>query len=128
MTNKDDGGPSPDMFLTITEVGMLDGAPVRIWLNDDGNYDHARDAVEGVTWCWHPIDDDDTEYLRADMHTAALAARDARIAALEAGLRKASTALDWTSNQMKGKCSGSTVSLTANAASAARALLDGGKA
>jgi hypothetical protein len=24
MTTKDDGGPAPDLFLTITEVGMLD--------------------------------------------------------------------------------------------------------
>ena len=78
---------------------MNDAAPERIWLQDAGDYAGARDHGE-VTWCQGPIDPDDTEYLRADLHLAALAARDARIAALEAGLRDAAEALDRAAGEL----------------------------
>jgi len=38
-------------------------APERIWLQDNGDFD----AASEVTWCQHRIDDNDTEYIRADL-------------------------------------------------------------
>lgn len=46
-------------------------APERIWLQDEGDYEGARDAMmgtdTGVTWCDTRVNDSDTEYLRADL-------------------------------------------------------------
>lgn len=44
-------------------------APERIWLNTAGCYDEAHGHADemGVTWCEHPQDDDDQEYIRADL-------------------------------------------------------------
>jgi hypothetical protein len=38
-------------------------APERIWLQDNGDFD----AASEVTWCQHRIEDNDTEYVRADL-------------------------------------------------------------
>ena len=46
-------------------------APERIWLQDNGDFD----AASEVTWCQHRIDDNDTEYVRADL-AAVTAERD----------------------------------------------------
>ena len=48
-------------------------APERIWLQDAGDFAGARAALEDVTWCADPVDDDDTGYVRADLHERALA-------------------------------------------------------
>lgn len=48
----------------------MSDAPERIWLNDGGDYEAAKEAMmyaEGVTWCEHQIEDGDTEYVRADL-------------------------------------------------------------
>jgi hypothetical protein len=49
----------------------MSDAPERIWLQDDGDYEGARDAMmgtdTGVTWCDTRVNDSDTEYLRADL-------------------------------------------------------------
>lgn len=44
-----------------TEANM---SPERIWLQDEG---HSPEDYEVVTWCVDPIDDSDTEYVRADL-------------------------------------------------------------
>jgi len=51
-------------------------APERIWLQDGGDY---RQAIlcGDVTWCEHPVDDADTEYIRAARIEALEAERDA---------------------------------------------------
>lgn len=52
-------------------------APVRIWLQTGGCY---RDACDGglpsedITWCYHPIDSADQEYVRADLYYRLLTA------------------------------------------------------
>jgi hypothetical protein len=46
-------------------------APERIWLNTAGSYEYAHEATfgtdTGVTWCDMPQDEDDQEYIRADL-------------------------------------------------------------
>lgn len=42
-------------------------APERIWLQDAGDYDSAMSSSDDVTWCVSPVDDRDTEYIRADL-------------------------------------------------------------
>lgn len=46
-------------------------APERIWLQDDGDYEGARNSMAGtdtgVTWCDTQINDNDSEYIRADL-------------------------------------------------------------
>lgn len=46
-------------------------APKRIWLNTAGSYADAYEATigseTGVTWCDMQQDDDDQEYVRADL-------------------------------------------------------------
>ena len=46
-------------------------APKRIWLQDDGDYEGARNSMAGtdtgVTWCDTQINDNDSEYIRADL-------------------------------------------------------------
>jgi hypothetical protein len=66
----------------------MSDAPERIWIC---HLDGFTDPGEPPLWeliSEHAALPDDPCYLRADLHTAALAARDARIAALEAGLRQ----------------------------------------
>lgn len=48
-------------------------APERIWLQDAGDFAGARAALEDVTWCADPVDDDDTGYVRADIHDRVVA-------------------------------------------------------
>ena len=45
--------------------------PERIWLQDCGD-SHEGPQLEDVTWCADQINDDDTEYIRADVHRALL--------------------------------------------------------
>ena len=45
-------------------------APERIWLQDAGDYAVAKRAMDDLTWCYMPIDEHDTEYIRADIHEA----------------------------------------------------------
>lgn len=47
-------------------------APDRIWLQDAGDYEGAAEFE--VTWCSEPQDDDDTEYIRADLVQALIKA------------------------------------------------------
>ena len=46
-------------------------APKRIYLqtglNKWDSEDVAWESLEGVSWCWHRIEDSDVEYVRADM-------------------------------------------------------------
>lgn len=60
-------------------------APKRIWLQDAGDYDSAMSSSDDVTWCVSPMDDRDTEYIRADLPRPQDAAR---IAELEAALER----------------------------------------
>jgi hypothetical protein len=52
----------------------MTNAPDRIWLQDGGDYDAARQANSDVTWCNAPVNDGDTEYLRTDLAQAQVAA------------------------------------------------------
>ena len=49
-------------------------APKRIWLNTAGCYNQAHGHADemGVTWCKHPQDDDDEEYVRRDFYDRAV--------------------------------------------------------
>lgn len=60
----------------------MSDAPERIWLQDAGDY-AAAEKLE-VTWCVNPVDDADTEYIRADIHAAALDREAARVAKVTA--------------------------------------------
>jgi hypothetical protein len=48
-------------------------APERIWLQDAGDFAGARAACNEFTWCAAPVDDDDTGYVRADIHDRVVA-------------------------------------------------------
>lgn len=52
-------------------------APERIWLQDAGDWSGAmaaaRASCEGVTWCEHPVHENDTAYVRADVHDQVVA-------------------------------------------------------
>jgi hypothetical protein len=48
-------------------------APDCIWLQDAGDYAAARATPEDVTWCATPVNDDDTGYVRADIHDRVVA-------------------------------------------------------
>lgn len=53
--------------------GAVSDAPERIWLQDGGDYELAKQAMSDLTWCSDPIDEADTEYVRADLFSSALA-------------------------------------------------------
>jgi len=65
-------------------------APERIWLQDDGDYTGAKQAAwdsdTGVTWCEDQINEDDTGYIRADLHERLVAK--AVAAALEEAINR----------------------------------------
>jgi len=65
-------------------------APERIWLQDAGDYTGAKQATwnsdTGVTWCEDQINDDDTGYVRDDLHTRVVAERDEALNQLDSAL------------------------------------------
>ena len=63
---------------------MSDAAPEIAWLSRDWAVTNNPDDQVATFDRWG---DDDVSYTRTDLHLAALAARDKRIAELEAGLR-----------------------------------------
>ena len=42
-------------------------APELIWLQDDGDYKGAVASLSELTWCVNQINENDTEYVRADL-------------------------------------------------------------
>ena len=42
---------------------MTDAAPKRIWLQDAGDYSRAKAAVDELTWCDQPVDENDSLYI-----------------------------------------------------------------
>ena len=49
-------------------------APERIWLQDDGDWQLYDHGDEHVTWCQDKVNDNDTEYVRADLLAEAVEA------------------------------------------------------
>ena len=69
-------------------------APERIWLQDGGEWSDEAYFAGEITWCDSEVDSNDTEYVRADLLTAA----EARAEAAEVERDRLAAALKWIIN------------------------------